>query len=131
MTDKSGKELGHAEFQLSVEMMKEIAHEAAKAAATSISHEVRNEMREEAAKLREELLTAVKEEIQSYHGDMTPTEHAIQHARIDKFLGWTEKMSQNFWGSLMSGLIKFAVTMFLLGYFIWHNGADKIVTGGK
>ena len=126
MGSNDDKTLGHAEFDLSMKVMKELAEAAAKSAATEIASTVRQEMRDESQKLRDELVITIKEEIKSYHGDMTPTEHAIQHNRMDRLLNWTDKLSQNFWGQLLTGVVKWVVIIFLIGYFALNSGLAKV-----
>ena len=123
---KSNDVIGHAEIELSVQMMKEVAEVAAKSAAHEVANSIREEMRMENQRLKEEIIEEVKAEIKSYHGDMTPTQHAVQHSRMDRFLNWTDKMNQNFWGQLIAGFVRWLMIVFLIGYFVWTNGASKV-----
>lgn len=107
-------------------LMKQLAESAAEAAATKVGTKIRDEIRQEMVDFKAELIAAVREENKTYHGDMTPTEHAISHARLNKFLTWMEKMNENFWGQIVTGFVKWLFVIFLLGYFMWNAGGEQI-----
>ncbi|MCG5512869.1 hypothetical protein [Ectothiorhodospira shaposhnikovii] len=115
---------------ISFGMAKEIAEAVALSAATKVAQELRHEMQMENKKLRDELLEGVRNEIKLYHGDMTPTEHAIQHARINRFLSWMDRTSQNVWAQVLKTIVSAMLFLFLLGYFLWNQGIGDKVLGG-
>lgn len=125
MSDEK-ESMGEAHFNLNIQIMKELAEAAAHSAAQQIAREVREEMRDEHGKLKKELIHEVRKEIKAYHGDMTPTEHAVQHERMDRFLGLMDKMNQSFWGQMLSGVVKWAIMIFLIGYFVWTQGGGSV-----
>lgn len=116
------------EVKLDLEIVKEIAEAAAVAAANRVVHKLREDVRAEHAEMRADLMDTVRREISSYHGDMTASEHAIQHSRIDRYLAWLDRLSQNFWGSLAAAFLKVIVGLFLLGYFVVNYGIPKFST---
>lgn len=72
-------------------------------------------------KLRGDIREEIERGFKNYFGDMTPAQHAVQHSRLDKFLNLTDKLTQNFWGQLFGGLIRWAGGLFLIGYFVWSQ----------
>ena len=105
-----------------LKMVKDFAESVAKTAASEIAQELREEMYSQHRQLREEILEGVRKEIQAYHGDMTPTEHAVQHNRMSRILKWMDRTTDNVWGQVISSAIKFIIFMFLVGYFVWTQG---------
>lgn len=81
---------------------------------------------EAVAELRREVLSDIKTEIENsfkaHFGDMSAFDHASQHSRIDKLLNSLDKISDNFWGQLVTGIIKWALAIFVVGYFMSGNG---------
>lgn len=76
--------------------------------------------------LRREVLSDIRAEIEnsfkSHFGDMSAFDHANQHSRIDKLLNSLDKISDNFWGQIVTGVIKWALAIFVVGYFVTGNG---------
>lgn len=85
-----------------------------KSVAADTVHHLRDEIKHE---IREE----IRREFNAHFGDMTPAQHAVQHSRLDKFLNLTDHLTKNFWGQLFGGLVKWAVGLFLIGYFVWSQ----------
>lgn len=114
------------ELDLDVKVMKQIAESAAEAAVRKVTAELRKEFKADMETLRREIVAAVREENRAYHGDLTPSQHAIQHDRINKFLEWMESMNKNFWGQIIAGLVKWVFVIFLIGYFMWNSAGEHI-----
>lgn len=114
-----------AELKLDLQIVKEIAEAAAIATANRVAHNLREDVRAEHAEMRADLMETIRKEISTYHGDMTASEHAIQHSRIDRYLAWMDRLSQNFWGGIAAAFLKVVVGLFLLGYFIMNYGIPK------
>jgi hypothetical protein len=78
------------------------------------------------AELRKEVLSDIKAEIENsfklHFGDMSAFSHANQHSRIDKLLNSLDKVSDNFWGQIVTGVIKWALAIFVVGYFVSGGG---------
>ena len=79
--------------------------EVMKALTKSIVEDTVRQLREE---IRHEIREEIRREFKSHFGDMTPSEHAVQHSRLDKFLNLTDHLTQNFWGQLIGGVVKWA-----------------------
>ena len=92
--------------------------EVMKALTKSIVEDTVRQLREE---IRHEIREEIRREFKSHFGDMTPSEHAVQHSRLDKFLNLTDHLTQNFWGQLIGGVVKWAAGLFLVGYFVWSQ----------
>lgn len=105
MSDK-GIQINQAELELM------------KALAKTVAEETVRELRED---IRHEIQSEIRREFKSHFGDLTPTQHSFQHSRLDKFLNLTDKLTQNFWGALIGGIVKWAVGLFLIGYFVWSQ----------
>jgi hypothetical protein len=89
------------------ESLKVIAKEAAREAVQLLGAKL--EERDE--KLREDILSDFRKEMKSYFGEQAPSVHIVQHARLDTFLNWLDSLGKNFWGGLVSGAVKFIVTL--------------------
>ncbi len=105
----------HGEARIDVELMKALAK--------SVAEETVKELRDE---IRKDIKDIVSTEVKTAFGEMSPFEHALQHSRFNKFLDWTDKISENFWGGIVSGIVRYVGGLFLLGYFVWHQTGGKV-----
>lgn len=75
--------------------------------------------------LRTEIITDIRSEIESnfkaHFGSMSSFDHATQHTRIDKLLGSLDKLSDNFWGQMVAGIVKWSLAIFVAHYFLTNN----------
>jgi ribosomal protein S13 len=96
-----------------------IAREVAKATVDEMG--VRLDERDK--KLRESIVEDVRKELKSYFGDQSASDHLIEHNRIAKFLTWVDGLGKNFWSSLISNVIRSAVTgaIAVLVYSKWKG----------
>lgn len=90
-----------------LDVMKTIAEAAATGAAKKVADELRvdmrhlrDELRADQADLKEDLLNTLRSEIQAYHGDMTPTEHALAHDRLNWLITGSAGAFQWIWTNL-------------------------------
>jgi predicted transcriptional regulator len=128
-----------------LEVVRALAASAAQVAAETLANTMRKEMQAEHNKLanhfREELVShetrirletiaTIQREIRAYHGDMTASQHVLSHARMDRLVDIVDRISSNAWGTLLSGLVKGSVIVFLAAYFIYNAGVSKL-TGGS
>ncbi|MFP3609164.1 hypothetical protein SB778_03505 [Paraburkholderia sp. SIMBA_050] len=81
----------------------------AKEVAKATVEEMGLKLRERDEELRESIVEDVRKELKSYFGDQSPSDHLIQHNRIDKLLNWIDNLGKNFWGGLIAGTVKFLV----------------------
>lgn len=99
-----------------LELMRQIAESAAESTARKLREELRDEWREEARILREEVKRTIRDEIKHYHGDMTPTEHAIQHNRMSRLLDFTDNIQQSVWKATVSFVVRWGLVIMLGAY---------------
>lgn len=107
-------------------IMKALAEAAAEAAAEHLAARMRDEMRNESGRLRQDIIVEIQKDIQSYHGDMTPTSHVVAHSRLDRLLGIFEKVGSGVWTNIGGTIVKGMVFLILFGYFIWNAGLPAI-----
>jgi hypothetical protein len=98
------------------ESLKVIAKEAAREAVQQLGAK----LEERDKQLREDILSDFRQEMKSYFGEQAPSVHIVQHARLDTFLNWLDSLGKNFWGGLVSGVVKFAVA-FCLGALLYSK----------
>ncbi|MCS5982293.1 hypothetical protein LNO78_29090 [Klebsiella pneumoniae subsp. pneumoniae] len=66
--------------------------------------------------LRDEVGEEVDKRLKAYLlGDMTATQHSIQHANLDKLLNRMDAISSGFFGGVVSKVTSFLITALLLG----------------
>lgn len=65
--------------------------------------------------LRDEVGEEVDKRLKAYLGDMTATQHSIQHANLDKLLNRMDAISSGFFGGVASKVTSFLITALLLG----------------
>ena len=65
--------------------------------------------------LREEIGQEVNDQLKTYFGDMTPSQHSIQHSNLDKLLNRLDAISSGFFGGIISKITSFLITALLLG----------------
>ncbi|MEQ4626788.1 MULTISPECIES: hypothetical protein [Providencia] len=84
-----------------------------------------------AAELREDLKDKVGEEVEkhlkNYFGDMTATQHSVQHANIDKLLTRLDSLSSGFYGGIISKIGSIIVVALIFGLAAWglKNGVGN------
>lgn len=80
---------------------------------------------EAVSSFKKEVLADIKSEIENsfkaHFGDMSPFDHANQHSRIDKLLNSLDKISDNFWGQLITGVVKWVFAILVVAYFMSGN----------
>lgn len=76
--------------------------------------------------LRAEISADIKSEIEnglkSHFGEMSSFDHATQHVRIDKLLISLDKLSDNFWGQIVTSIVKWGLALAVAGYFYINHG---------
>lgn len=126
MNEQDTHETSRTAGFIDLRIMKDIAEAAAISASEKVATKVRDEMRQEHERLKDEILDAMKSEFKAYHGDMSPSEHLVQHSRMSNFLNWLEKLNQGFWSQLLGAFLKWAMAIFFIGYFIWTQTGGNI-----
>jgi len=71
--------------------------------------------REMLQNLRADVGEEVDKRLKAYLGDMTATQHSIQHANLEKLLTRMDAMSSGFLGGVVSKITSFLITALLLG----------------
>jgi ubiquinone biosynthesis protein UbiJ len=85
---------------------------------SALKEEIRG-LKEYVGTLKTELGTQIGSEFRHYFGDMTAAKHANEHSRLESLLNRIDKLSDNFWGKVIGEVVKWAVGIFLIGYFVW------------
>ena len=102
----------------------EILRLLAQSVAEETVHKLREDVRED---IRNELHAQIKTEIARYFGETSPSQHVLQHSRMERFLAKLDSLSDNFWGTIVKGVVNWGLTLFLLGYLVWITlGEGKI-----
>lgn len=109
---------------------KEIIKMLAETVADRIGNKLRDEARDENARLRlelkEELRLEIQREFKNHFGDMQPSTHIVQHARIDRFLNTVDKLSDNFWGRVIGNILLWGAAATVLGYVFFSGSHNAI-----
>ncbi|CAB4122169.1 hypothetical protein UFOVP26_106 [uncultured Caudovirales phage] len=111
MTENLTKEQGMSLMALDKETIALISKQAAEDAVSELRKDVLNDIKAE-----------IENSFKQHFGDMSAFDHASQHSRIDKLLNSLDKISDNFWGQIVTGVIKWALAIFVVGYFMSGNG---------
>jgi hypothetical protein len=88
-----------------LESVRMVAKEAAAEAVALMS--LKLEERDE--KLHDKITESVEGMLKTYFGDQTPSQHTIQHARMDSLLKRLDGISDNFWGGIVTGIAKWVI----------------------
>ena len=65
--------------------------------------------------LRGDVGEEVDKHLKAYLGDMTATQHSIQHANLEKLLTRMDAISSGFFGGVVSKIASYLITALLLG----------------
>lgn len=115
------------EQMMDIETMRNIAELSAKAAAESVATSLRDEIRREFEHFEKRITDKIDSEFKAHFGVLQPSEHVIQHSRLDSFLQWSEDVKKSAWQNLVAGIFKHGITVALMGYFLWKQ---FIASGG-
>ena len=102
-----------AQVTMDMELMKALAESIAAQTVKELGKELKQEIRGE-----------IQKEFQRYFGDITPTQHAVQHSRIDKLLNILDRTTSNFLTRIIGNLLVYGVILVVLGHAYW----DKLLT---
>lgn len=103
--------MGESEFaggNMDIQMMERLARIIAKEVVDDLKAEVRAEVRDE-----------IRKEMRAYFGDMTPTQHAVEHSHLSRMLGRLDKAAGSFLGGVASKIGVALVAILLIGVVAW------------
>ncbi|WBM73008.1 hypothetical protein OH773_21845 (plasmid) [Buttiauxella sp. WJP83] len=69
--------------------------------------------------LREEIGLEVNDQLKTYFGDMTPSQHSIQHSHLDKLLNRLDAISSGIFDGIVSKITSLIITALLLGMAVY------------
>lgn len=75
-------------------------------------------VREMLDKVRDEISNQIKDQFAVYFGDMTATQHAVQHNRIGHVLDRMDKTVDNLWSKIIDAVWKIGVGALAAGYLL-------------
>lgn len=96
---------------MDVQMMERLARVVAKEVVDDMKGEIRDEIRKE---------------FRAYFGDMTPTQHAIEHDHLKRMLDRLDRVSGGFMGGLASKAGVLIAGLIVLGMFAWFKKGGAI-----
>lgn len=104
--------MGESEFaggNMDIQMMERLARVIAKEVVDDLKVEVRAEVRDE-----------IRKEMRAYFGDMTPTQHAVEHNHLSRMLERLDKVSGGFLGGI-ANRVGVGIAVLLIGgaYALW------------
>lgn len=73
-------------------------------------------VREMLDQVRGEISEQIDRQFKTYFGDMTATQHAVDHNRLGKVLERMDKTVDNLWGKVIDSFWKIAAGAILAGY---------------
>jgi hypothetical protein len=82
-----------------------VASAAASAAASQLGRDLRDELKTQFAEAKLDL----KRDLQAYFGEQTAAKHVVHHDRLERFLVWSDRATQSFWGQVGKNLIYVAL----------------------
>lgn len=94
--------------EVTSEMIERIVKQTAKEVVSSLQNDIREQITEE-----------VSRGLKSHFGDMTPTQHSVQHANIEKLLTRLDNLSSGFYGGIVSKIASALITVLILGLAAW------------
>lgn len=103
------------------ETIKLIAESAAQEVGRNLSTQISGDLSRIEARLKE----SISHEFERHFGEMQPSEHIVQHSRLSQFLDWADETKSSFWKSLVAGVVKWALGIFLFGWFVYTVGIPK------
>lgn len=75
--------------------------------------------REVLSNLREDVGEEVDKRLKAYLGDMTATQHSVQHANLDKLLSRMDAISSGFLDGIVSKITSFVLSAVCIGIAAW------------
>ncbi|MEO9387037.1 MULTISPECIES: hypothetical protein [Chromobacterium] len=87
-----------------IQMMERLARIIAREMIDEVKESIKAEVREE-----------IRKEFKAHFGDMTPTQHAIDHSQLTRMLNNLDRMSGSFWGGVLSKIIAGLAALAVLG----------------
>lgn len=103
--------MGESEFaggNMDIQMIERMARIIAKEVVDDLKVEVRAEVRDE-----------IRKEMRAYFGDMTPTQHAVEHDHLNRMLNRLDKAAGNFFGGVVSKIGAAIIALLLIGIVAW------------
>ena len=99
---------------MDAETVKLIAESAGRGAA----EQIRNQVREDAVRFEDAMLARITSEFATRFGSMDPSQHVIQHDRLDRFIKFADKVSDRLWGKVIFGIVIVGLITTLAGEFL-------------
>ena len=90
------------------------------AAAASVAGRLRSEMVDGPASLEGNIAAHIEGQFTKHFGSMDPTQHIIQHNRLERFLKWTDDMQGGFWKGVAGTVAKYVVIGLVSVFAAWH-----------
>lgn len=93
--------------------------------ATKVSHDLQGQMKIEIENAIKNNNVVLMEKWQQYFGDMTPTQHTIQHNAMNRLLDRLDNFSHTFFTSIISKVAGWVITAIIFGFVIYSakNGS--------
>lgn len=92
--------------------------------AAKVSHELQSQMKIEIETAIKNNNTVQNEKMQQWFGDMTPSQHAIQHNNLNRLLDRLDNFSHTFFTSMISKVAGWLITIVIVGFIVYafRNG---------
>lgn len=116
--------------ELDTQTVKLLAEGAARAAAEEVAKNMREEIRTGFTSLEDRLLKNMESALERYFGDMKPSDHIVEHSRIERLMSWADEAQKGFWKGAIATVSKWVVGIVaagLIAYSAAHFGTPALV----
>lgn len=94
--------------------------------AAKVSHELQGQMKIEIETAIKNNNTVQNEKMQQWFGDMTPTQHTIQHNTMNRLLDRLDNFSHTFFTSIISKVAGWLITLVIVGFVLYTMRSGNI-----
>jgi hypothetical protein len=112
-------------MQADMETTHQIATAAATAAASAVAGRIRTEMQDSLAHFESNIAAHIESQFTKHFGSMDPTQHIIQHNRLETYLKRIDDMQSGFWKGIAGTVAKYVVIGIFLAAGAWFAWGSK------